>query len=252
MKDWNPDKYLLFKKQRTQPAIDLAMRIKDCSPSTIADIGCGPGNSTNILKTVFPEAKITGIDSSENMIQKAKEENPDINFSVCDAQKLTGKYDLLFSNACLQWIPNHNELIPKLMTNLNSGGILAVQIPMNAEEPLFKIIKHTAAETKWNFQNTYFEKNDILSPEEYYNILSNCAKSFEIWETVYYHSMPSHELLIEWVKSTRLRPYLDALDTVQQAEFKNEILKKAEACYPKMQNGEIIFKFKRLFFTAQR
>lgn len=252
MKDWNPDKYLLFKKQRTQPAIDLAMRIKDCSPSTIADIGCGPGNSTRVLKQVFPTAEIIGTDSSENMIRKAQKENPDINFSVCDAQELTGKYDLLFSNACLQWIPNHSELIPKLMTKLNSGGILAVQIPMNAEEPLFRIINKTVEERSEDFRHTYFEQNDILSPEEYYNILSNCSNNFEIWETVYYHSMPSHRHLIEWVKTTRLRPYLEVLDEKQKAEFENQILRQTENAYPTMPNGEIIFKFRRLFFFAQK
>lgn len=250
MSDWNPEKYLLFKRQRTRPAIDLVNHIRDHDPKTAADIGCGPGNSSAVLKSAFPNAHILGIDTSENMIEKAKENQNGIEFSVCSAEDLDGKYDLLFSNACLQWIPNHEKLIPDLMKKLNSHGILAVQIPMNPDEPLFRIIKETANEPEWHLENVYFEKNDTLSPQEYFDILSSCSESFEIWETVYYHAMPSHEHLIEWVRSTRLRPYLDALDDENKVKFENAILKKAEKAYPFTKSGDVIFKFRRFFFTA--
>jgi len=252
MSDWNSEKYLLFKDQRTQPAMDLALRVKKYSPNTIIDIGCGPGNSTQVLKSVFPDAELTGIDNSPNMIDRAKKEHPDIRFLRCGADELAGTYDLLFSNACLQWIPDHENLIPRLMSMLNPDGVLAVQIPMNAEEPLFRIIKDTASDKKWGFEDVYFEKNDVLSPEEYFDILFRCADSFEIWETVYYHGMSSHEQMIDWVRGTRLRPYLEALDIQQQAEFEKAILSKAEAAYPVMANGEVILKFRRFFFVAQK
>ena len=252
MSDWNPEKYLMFKKQRTQPAIDLAKRIINKDPKTVVDIGCGPGNSTVILKEVFPKSKILGIDSSENMIKKARSEHPDIDFQVCEAQKLTGKYDLLFSNACLQWIPNHEKLIPDLMEKLTQGGTLAVQIPMNQDETLFKIIKEIASDSKWNFQNTHFEQNDTLDPEAYYDILSKYSSEFEIWETVYYHVLPSHQHMIEWIRATRLRPYLDVLNDDQKAEFESEILKKAKNVYPITVSGEVIFKFRRFFFIAKK
>ncbi len=113
MSDWNSTQYLKFKNERTQPAVDLAMRIKN-NPKTIVDIGCGPGNSTSVLRDIFPYADILGIDNSPNMIEKAKAEHPDISFRLCDALSLDGKYDLLFSNACLQWIPDHETLIPSL------------------------------------------------------------------------------------------------------------------------------------------
>lgn len=252
MSDWNPEKYLLFKKQRTQPAIDLANRVRDCGAKTIVDIGCGPGNSTAVLKDVFPHANIFGIDNSASMISKAKEKYSSLAFSVCSAEDLTGAYDLLFSNACLQWIPNHEVLIPQLMRKLTGNGVLAVQMPMNLNEPLFCIIKEVAADSKWNFENVYFEKNDTLSPQEYFDLLSSCSSNFELWETVYYHAMPSHEHLIEWVRSTRLRPYLDVLDEKQKTEFENEILTRTRSAYPFTASGEVILKFRRFFFVAHK
>lgn len=252
MSDWNPERYLLFKNQRTQPAMDLAKRVAKYNPQTIADIGCGPGNSTEVLRTVFPTSDILGIDSSANMIEKAIKDHPGIKFLKCGAEDLVGTYDLLFSNACLQWIPDHENLIPLLMSKLNPNGVLAVQIPMNAEEPLFRIIKDAASQSKWHFEDVHFEKNDTLTPYLYFDILSHCSSSFELWETVYYHAMPSHEQLIEWVRGTRLRPYLDALNDVQQAEFENDILLRVKEVYPIMENGEVILKFRRFFFIAQK
>lgn len=252
MSDWNPKKYLLFKKQRTQPAIDLANRVRDCGAETAADIGCGPGNSTAVLRDVFPHAKILGIDSSANMIRKAKETHSGLDFAVCSAEDLTGSYDLLFSNACLQWIPHHETLIPQLMEKLTEHGVLAVQMPMNFNEPLFRIIREVSSESDWNFENVCFEKNDTLSPEEYFDILSSCSSSFEVWETVYYHALPSHEHLIEWVRGTRLRPYLDVLDDKQKVEFEGEILSRLKEAYPFTASGEVILKFRRFFFTAYK
>ncbi len=252
MSDWNPEKYLLFKEQRTQPAIDLANRVRDCGAKTIVDIGCGPGNSTAVLQSVFPQTEIKGIDASESMIEKAKEKYTGLDFSVCRAEDLTGSYDLLFSNACLQWIPDHETLIPALMQKLTANGVLAVQMPMNQKEPLFQIIKDVAADSKWNFENVYFEKNDTLAPQAYFDILSACSGRFEIWETVYYHAMPSHAQLIEWVRGTRLRPYLDVLDEKQKTEFENEILTKVKSAYPFTASGEVILKFRRFFFAAHK
>lgn len=252
MSDWNPEKYLMFKKQRTQPAIDLATRLREYAPHTVVDIGCGPGNSTAILKSVFPDARIFGIDNSESMIAKAKQEHGDIDFVMCGAEELSGKYDLLFSNACLQWIPNHETLIPHLMNNLCEKGTLAVQMPMNSEEPLYRIIKDVTSDAKWNFENTMHETNDVLSPEAYFDILSDCSSRFEMWETVYYHVMPSHEHLIDWVRSTRLRPYLNILNEKEKRDFEAEILCKVKKIYPLTETKEVILRFRRLFFIAHK
>ncbi len=252
MADWNASQYLKFKKQRTQPAIDLARRMIGTHPQTIVDIGCGPGNSTFILKKTFPDAQIIGIDRSPNMVETAKSEYPDIEFCLCEAQALDGTYDLLFSNACLQWIPHHERLIPSLMDKLNDGGLLAVQIPMNNEEPLYRLIEEVAMNPKWGLQEAALPPNDCLTPDEYAAILSICSSSFDIWETVYYHFLPDHKALVEWVKGTRIRPYMDYLGDEKGALLENEITEKAKEIYPLMKNGELIFKFKRFFFVAQK
>lgn len=252
MSDWNSDLYLKFEKQRTQPALDLAKRIEHHDPAEIVDLGCGPGNGTAVLRSVFPKAMLKGIDNSPNMIEKAKKAHPDIEFNLGDVQDLNGKYDLIFSNACLQWIPDHKQLLPYLMDKLNTGGILAVQIPMNEKEPLFKIIKETVKNSPFDFSRAYFEKNSILAPEEYYDILSECTSDFDIWETVYYHDMPSHDELINWVRGTRLRPYLDCLNDADKKIFEAELLKNVREQYAVMNNGNVILKFRRLFFTATK
>ncbi|MBP3359680.1 MAG: methyltransferase domain-containing protein [Clostridia bacterium] len=253
MSKWNSEQYLKFKKQRTQPAIDLAKRISVEHPNNILDIGCGPGNSTSVLKKIFPQACILGVDSSEDMIKKAKELYPDINFKLCDVttelDKLD-KYDVIFSNACLQWIPNHKEFIPMLFNSLNENGVLAVQIPMNGRETLFKIMNEVISEPQWDFSSMSIETNETLLPEEYFDILSSCTENFDIWETVYYHNMPSVEAMVEWVKGTRLRPYLNALDKTKAENLEKEITKRAAMLYNTQENGEIIFKFRRFFFVA--
>lgn len=184
------------------------------------------------------------------MIDQARKTYSDIEFKLGDIQDLNEKYDLIFSNACLQWVPDHKSLLPYLMKNLNEHGILAVQIPINEQEPLFKIIKETAAQSTFDFSQAYFEKNDTLTPEEYYDILSSCAANFDIWETVYYHDMPSHKELINWVKSTRLRPYMDCLNETDQKVFEAELLRHIKAQYPVRKNNRVILKFRRLFFMA--
>ena len=250
MGKWDPDKYLQFKKQRTQPAIDLAMRVRKYSPKKIIDLGCGPGNSTDVLRHYFHSSKIIGIDNSKEMIDKAKSNYPDLKFEVCSATDITDKYDMIFSNACIQWIPEHHRLLPKLFDNLNKNGVLAIQIPINAEEPLLKIMDETVREEKWGFNETLMETNAALLPEEYFDILSSLTNEFDIWETVYYHNMPSVDSMVDWIKGTRLRPYINGLSDESADMLLDTITKRAEKIYMVQKNGEIIFKFRRLFMTA--
>ena len=240
MSDWNPKQYLKFEAQRTQPSLDLAVRLRRYAPKSILDLGCGPGNSTAVLREVFPDAALCGLDSSQNMIDKARAAHPALSFRLGDVQALEGNYDLLFSNACLQWLPDHRRLLPHLMHSLNDGGVLAVQIPMNPDEPLFRIIRQTAADPKWELKNVFFEVNETLESRDYFDILAGCASDFEIWETVYHHRMPSHAALLDWVRSTRLRPYLDALDEAAGAQFEAEILEAAKRASQSCRTGKSI------------
>ena len=250
-KDWSSSQYLKFEKERTKPAEDLLYRISSrCEPEIAIDLGCGPGNSTDLLKRAFPRASIVGIDSSEDMITKAQDKYPDILFKKENVTELKGNFDVIFSNACLQWIPDHNRLLPDLISHLNKGGYFAAQIPKNESEPLFQIIKEVADEPEWGFGNVDLPYNKTLEVQEYFEILSVCASEIDIWETKYFHRMKSHSMLLEWVKGSRLRPYLDVLSDEAAVRFENEILTRVEIAYPMMKNGEIIFGFNRLFITS--
>jgi len=254
MADWNSAQYLKFEKERTQPAIDLVNRLNVNNPKRIIDIGCGPGNSTGVLASKFPASYILGIDKSENMISTAKKNYPNLDFKLCDIgselSSLDKDYDIVFSNACLQWIPNHKRIIKELFNLLKKGGILAVQVPMNFNEPIHKIIREVTTSQKWK---GYFALPRIfytLSPGEYYDILSEISGDVNIWETVYYHIMVSHNDIIEWYRGTGLRPYLDVLNDENKTEFENDIMKRITENYPIQKDGKIIFRFPRLFFTA--
>ncbi len=256
MADWSSTQYLKFKAQRTQPSIDLAARIAVENPRDIIDIGCGPGNSTRAVKNRFPEARATGADLSENMLEAARRDNPDCDFIKLDVggdlSALAGRFDVVFSNACLQWVPEHRKLLPSLFSLLRKGGALAVQIPMNFEEPIHRIIEETAQSPEWSEK---FDKPRIfhtLSEEEYFDILSELTDDFEIWRTTYFHRMPSIDSIIEWYKGTGLRPYLDTLSDSDKEKFLAEIKARLEEEYPVRENGEIIFRFPRFFFIARK
>ena len=208
-----------------------------------------------MLKKYFPNAHIVGIDNSENMIEKAATTYPNLEFKLMGVDEIchdNANYDIIFSNACLQWVPNHREILPLLFDRLNENGVMAVQIPINTQEPLFKIIKETVNEEKWFFLSSLNEQNITLNGDEYFDIFSSLTDNFDIWETVYYHNMPSINAMVEWVKGTRLLPYIQALNKADAQSLINEITESAAKVYKKQENGEIIFRFRRLFFTAVR
>ena len=227
MPNWNPIQYEKFLKDRTQPAIDLANRLGVFTPDSILDLGCGPGNSTKVLKDRFPNARIVGADNSDEMLEKARE---------------------LYSNACIQWLPNHKELLPNLMKLLNPNGILAIQIPMQREHPVHIIINDLVKTQKWIDKIIPRQYNN-LTTEEYFDVISNLSGDFEIWETTYCHRMPSYESIIEWYKGTGLRPYLEQLSDSDADEFVNDVYNELKARYKTQKNGEILFRFPRLFFV---
>ncbi len=253
---WNSNTYLEFKQERTRPAIDLADHIAFKNPQHILDIGCGPGNSTAVLAEKFPRASLLGIDNSQEMIKSAHVYYPELNFMLCDASKnlsdLPHKYDIVFSNACLQWIPEHKTLLPKLMNLLNPNGVLAVQVPINYNEPIHQVIAQISSSEKWKSKFPNPRIFYTLRPNEYYDILSEIASDFNLWCTTYCHRMQSHEQLLEWYRGSGLRPYLNILNDEDKSEFEKDIYESIIKVYPIQRNGEIIFNFPRLFFTAKK
>jgi trans-aconitate 2-methyltransferase len=252
--NWNSEQYLKFKAERTQPAIDLVNRINMASPKKILDVGCGPGNSTEVLFSRYPDAYILGVDKSEEMISAAKTNYPNLDFRICDVTKdlsqLDDDFDIIFSNACIQWVPDHKKLLTNLLNLLNDNGVLAVQVPMNLSEPIQKAIDELVTSEKWR---THFPNPRIfytLSQSEYYDLLSEISEEFCVWETVYYHVMKSHDNILEWYRGTGLRPYLNALPDIKKTEFENELMEILVQRYPGQKNGDVIFRFPRFFFVA--
>jgi trans-aconitate 2-methyltransferase len=254
MSDWNPQQYLQFEKERTQPAIDLVAKIPMEDPQTVIDIGCGPGNSTQILYKRWLLADIIGVDNSRTMIERARADYPHQQWEIRDASNpdFRRKYDIVFSNATLQWIPDHDILITRLFEMVNDNGILAVQMPANNESPFYKILLRVAGNSKWGGYTSGCEKLlTYHSAEFYYNKLSSLTQNIDLWKTTYFHVMQSHKDLTAWHKSTGMRPFLEKLpNDKDREEFEKEIVKECMGSYPIQSDGNILYHFDRLFFIA--
>jgi trans-aconitate 2-methyltransferase len=253
---WDPQQYMRFGDERTQPSVDLVARIKLDNPASIVDLGCGPGNSTRVLKERWPLARVTGLDSSREMIDRARKEYPDGEWIVGDAAEvpLDHTFDLVFSNATLQWIPDHEALVPRLFRTVNPGGALAVQVPANQESPLHRALVSVAEKPEWR---QYTARCDNLlhyhTGEYYYGLLYPLTTSTVLWETTYFHILESQRDIVEWYKGTGMRPYLESLpDDARRAAFENEVLEACRSSYPVQGNGKVLYPFKRVFFIAYK
>ena len=255
MSDWNSNQYLKFKKERTQPSLDLISRIANLSPSRILDIGCGPGNSTYELKKAFPDSYVLGIDYSENMLDKARESYPCVDFARCNVPsglyEIDGSFDLIFSNACIQWIPEQYELFKAMFDKLNAGGTLAVQVPITHEAPFYQMLAEVVKNKKWSklsdVRDFYY-----LMPEEYYDILCKNASSFDMWQTTYFHTVDGADGVLSWYSGSGLRPYYDALDEKEKNEFVSVLKNNINNIYQIRKNNKLILKMPRLFFIAEK
>jgi trans-aconitate 2-methyltransferase len=256
-KDWNPELYLKFGNERTQPAIDLVNHIHlNYQPKNIIDIGCGPGNSGQILTANWPDVNFLGIDSSVKMIEKAKKDYPKQNWITADVSQFesTTKYDIVYSNAAIQWIPDHKNLLEKLFGLLSDNGVLALQLPKFKDMPIGKAIERVAIRSQWKKQTEHC--SSVFTYHEYgfyYDLLSQSFPAIEMWETSYLHILESQEAIIKWTRSTGMKPYLDSLNTdTERAKFEREVLNEISDEYPARNDGKVIFPFKRLFIIGYK
>lgn len=254
---WDPGQYLKFRDERTRPSVDLVARIQLGSPAAILDVGCGPGNSTEILHERWPTARITGLDSSAEMIAKARASHDWGEWVCADAASLGGTadgtaWDLVFSNAALQWIPDHERLVPSLFGLVRPAGALAVQVPANAGSPLHRSLVRTAEDPRWSRLTSGCASRLVYrEPSSYYRFLCGVAARLDVWETIYHHELPDHQALIEWYKGTGMRPCLERLgDEPSRRAFEDAVLEGCRAEYPVQPNGRVIYPFRRLFFVA--
>lgn len=256
MQDWDPIQYLRFDSERTRPAEELLAQISLMNPTLITDLGCGPGNSTRLLHERWPDAQITGIDSSAAMLARAAEKISGCEFELAEIQQWNAKtpQQLLFANASLQWIPNHGQLLPHLVKQLAPQGVLAIQMPDNLQEPSHLLMREVASLPAWRDHAPLQKaaRDPLVSEQYYYRWLVDAGCRVNLWRTTYYHVLPNVSAIVEWLKATGLRPYLNCLTDAEIPAFLGDYQHRLELAYPTQSDGHVLLAFPRLFMVATR
>jgi trans-aconitate 2-methyltransferase len=251
--DWDATLYLNFGNERLRPALDLLAQIPSEDPKLIYDLGCGPGNATVHLKQRWPNARIVGIDSSADMIQKAKAVNGDIEWQLADLNtwRPDAQADLLYTNATLHWLDDHETLLPALLDAVKPGGVMAIQIPNNFSAPSHTSIADVVREGPWQERLKPFQReHPVKEMGEYYQILRPHVTSLNMWETIYHQQLEGEDPVVTWTMSTMLRPLLDQLSESEGAAFVDDYRQRVRKAYPPRADGVTIMPFKRMFMIA--
>lgn len=256
MPDWDPNLYLKFSDQRARPAADLIAQIRLDNPTRIIDLGCGTGNSTEQLHARWPNAELTGLDSSANMLAQARRNHPDWKWmqSTIESWMRAGDYDLVFSNAALHWVPDHATLFPRLLNAVVPGGALAVQMPYNFQSPAHQAMKRVAADPRWAGRLDGASENYHVQPiAAYYKVLSKTAAALNLWEVEYLQIMNGTRAILDWVRATAMRGYLERLaGPAEQKQFEELCLREFEKSYRSEDDGRVLFPYRRMFIIAYR
>jgi len=256
MADWNAQQYLKFEDERSRPARDLLAQVPLKQARTIFDLGCGPGNSTQLLAERFPDASITGVDSSPDMLRQARERLPHCSFVQADLNEWSAPddTDLLFSNATFQWLPDHVAVLQRLLKALKPGAVLAMQVPDNWDEPNHVWMRELAKEEPWSKLLPAHPRNRVSLPSvhDYYDRLRADCTRIDLWHCIYQHVMDGPEAIVELVKGTGLRPFVDPLPIEQRPAFIDAYTARIAAAYPLQQDGKVLLRFPRLFMVVTR
>jgi trans-aconitate 2-methyltransferase len=254
--DWSARQYLRFEDERTRPPRDLLAQVPLTAPRRVVDLGCGPGNSTELLIARYPLAEVIGLDSSPDMLRQARQRLPKWTFVEADLAGWSPQEptDLLFANAVFQWVPDHPAVLRRLLQALPPGGVLAVQMPDNTDEPALALMREVAGSGPWagNLGLAAAARDDLPTPAAYYDLLKPLATHVDIWHTVYNHVMAGPEAIVEWFRGSGLRPLLSALDGDMRAGFVAEYMARIASAYPARFDGKLLLRFPRLFIVAMR
>lgn len=254
-KDWNPQHYQRFEKERNRPPSELLARIAHIQAQRITDLGCGSGSSTALLRQAWPQAEITGVDSSPAMLAAAQEKLPDCRFVLQDFHdwQPEAPQDIVFANASLQWSDTPQTLLPHLIRQLNQGGVLAAQMPDNLNEPSHFLMRNTAALPQWKeLTQAADSRPPVWDVSCYYDLLVMQGCDVDVWRTVYYHVLPDSAAIADMFASTALRPYLACLDEAQQGEFMQAYIEQLNQHYPRRHDGNVLLALPRMFIVAHK
>ncbi len=252
---WDVDLYARYEAERLRPSLDLVAQIPDRGFQRILDAGCGSGMSTAPLRARWPGATVVGADSSQEMLENAQETVSPVTWELRDLGEPfddLGKFDLVFSNAFLQWLPDQETFVARAAHALDAHGVLAIQVPDFDAMPASCCIEQTAALFGETFDSMGKESCHNHELGDYYDFLSEHFVQIDAWETGYAHVMDDHAAIIEFVRSSALRPYLARLDGEGQAVFLDALLDRVRGAYPVRRDGRVLFEFKRMFFIAQK
>ena len=256
MTDWNPAHYLAFADERTRAARDLLAQVPLVSARRVFDLGCGPGNSTTLLVSRFPQAHVTGIDNSPAMLEAARADCPGADFSFGDLSIWLPpeQPELLFSNATFQWVPDHLHVLERLGTCLPETGVLAVQMPDNLGEPSHQLMREAAGQGRWAMKlREATARRDVLPPvERYYAGLRPQFRRLDIWHTVYNHPLDGVDGIVDWLGATGLRPFVAPLDAGEREDFLACYTALLAKAYPAQPDGKVLLRFPRLFIVGVR
>ena len=262
---WNPQQYLKFAEERLRPGFDLLGQINDLPAGEIFDLGCGTGPHARAIAARWPDRKVTGVDNSAAMLAEAGKEPSSIGWVNADVAtwQAPAPAALIYSNAALQWLNRHEVLFPRLIGMLTDGGVLAVQMPRNFDNPSQSLLRETAARGPWadvlaplfapdSAIPTMLRPDPVRAPDFYYDLLAPLARNgIDLWETEYVHQLQGDNAVLEWMRGTTMRPILDALDDRLRAAFVDAYAAKLAAAFPRRDDGKTLLKFRRLFLVAR-
>ena len=254
---WDPAQYERYKAYRDRPALDLMVQIHaDLAPREIWDLGCGTGEHAALLKRRHPTAVVHGLDSSPDMLARARERAEDIDWveqGVQDWSPATPP-DLIFTNAALQWAPDHQTLMPRLVGTLAPGGVFACQMPISFVAPQHTILREVASEPRWADRLAEVRGvRPVAEPQDYYGWLAPLSASVDIWSTTYLHALTGEDPVVDWMLGSGLRPYVEALSSdADRSLFLDAYRRRLKPAFPRRSDGTTLLPFPRLFLVARR
>ena len=256
MSDWDPILYAKFESERLRAARDLLAQVPLAEADLVYDLGCGPGNSAELLLRRFPDARTIGLDTSDAMLAQARMRARKAHFIKQDIKCWApdDRPDLIFANAALQFLPDHDKLFPRLVSYLAPGGVFAAQMPNTARESSHALMRMVAAEGPWSSRLVPIAKTQPLIAEydDYYEWLRPVASRIDVWMTTYVHRLDGPQGIADWFAGSTLQPFLERLDHDERGEFLTRYRNGLAQAYPIQSDGKTLFPYPRLFIVAMR